>query len=148
MAHIPSELVAAFRGTAARTLSSEEDTALAPILMGILERCEAAWPGVRLAPKAFVAHLGLHTPPSEPLAQALSSLHCEDLYLALASVEGQRAALDGLESAVLVPAGERCAAWRTRTPSWTRCSSSLACGSWWRRAAELRASRSTRAGGR
>ncbi|RUO90923.1 hypothetical protein D7Y11_22725 [Corallococcus sp. AB018] len=105
MAHIPSELVAAFRGTAARTLSSEEDTALAPILMGILERCEAAWPGVRLAPKAFVAHLGLHTPPSEPLAQALSALHCEDLYLALASVEGQRAALDVLESAVLVPAG-------------------------------------------
>ncbi|RKH66524.1 sigma-70 family RNA polymerase sigma factor [Corallococcus sp. AB049A] len=104
MANIPSELVAAFRG-AARPLSSEQEAGLLPVLTSILERCEAAWPGVRLEPGAFVAHLALHTPSGEPPAQAVSSLQAEDLYLALAAVEGQRAAMDALESAVLVPAG-------------------------------------------
>ncbi|GMU00024.1 hypothetical protein KH5H1_41430 [Corallococcus caeni] len=104
MAHLPSELVAAFRG-AARPLTSEEDAGLVPVLSAILERCEAAWPGGWLPPNTFAAHLGLHTPPGEPPTQALASLHCEDLYLALAAVEGQRAALDALEATVLVPAG-------------------------------------------
>ncbi|RKH66666.1 hypothetical protein D7W81_15085 [Corallococcus aberystwythensis] len=49
--------------------------------------------------------MGRHAPAGEPPAQALSALHCEDLYLALAAVEGQRAALDALESTVLTPAG-------------------------------------------
>ncbi|GMU09167.1 sigma-70 family RNA polymerase sigma factor [Corallococcus caeni] len=76
-----------------------------PVLSAILERCEAAWPGGWLPPNTFAAHLGLHTPPGEPPTQALAALHCEDLYLALAAVEGQRAALDALEATVLVPAG-------------------------------------------
>ncbi|MBN9686859.1 MULTISPECIES: sigma factor-like helix-turn-helix DNA-binding protein [unclassified Corallococcus] len=75
------------------------------MLASILERCAAAWPGLQLEPGPFVAHLGRHTASGEPLAQALSALHCEDLYLALAALDGQRAALDALESAVLVPAG-------------------------------------------
>ncbi|NOK19028.1 sigma-70 family RNA polymerase sigma factor [Corallococcus carmarthensis] len=104
MANIPSELVAAFRG-AARPLTSEEAAGLLPVLASVLERCETAWPGVRLAPATFAAHLGQHTPAGEPPAQALAALHCEDLYLALAAVEGQRAALDALESTVLLPAG-------------------------------------------
>ncbi|WP_375757818.1 hypothetical protein [Corallococcus exercitus] len=104
MTNIPSEWVAAFRG-AARPLTSEEGAGLLTALTAILERCEGAWPGVRLEPGTFVAHLGLHTPAGEPPAQALAAMHCEDLYLALAALEGQRAALDALESSVLVPAG-------------------------------------------
>ncbi|RKG78589.1 hypothetical protein D7W79_12610 [Corallococcus exercitus] len=104
MTNIPSELVAAFRG-AARPLTSEEEAGLLPLLPLLVERCEGAWPGVRLEPGTFLAHLGLHTPAGEPPAQALATMHCEDLYLALAALEGQRAALDALESSVLVPAG-------------------------------------------
>ncbi|NOK36822.1 hypothetical protein HMI49_26805 [Corallococcus exercitus] len=104
MTNIPSELVAAFRG-AARPLTSEEEAGLLPLLPLLVERCEGAWPGVMLEPGTFLAHLGLHTPAGEPPAQALAAMHCEDLYLALAALEGQRAALDALESSVLVPAG-------------------------------------------
>lgn len=104
MANNSSELVAAFRGTA-RLLTSEEEAGLPALLTSTLARCEAAWPDIRLEPGTFVAHLGRHLPEGEPLAQALTALHVEDLYLALATLEGQRAALDALESAVLAPVG-------------------------------------------
>ncbi|RKI08780.1 hypothetical protein D7Y13_15350 [Corallococcus praedator] len=105
MSNLTSELVAAFRGGCARTLSPDEEVGLAPVLTELVARCEQAWSGPWLKPGDFAAHLGLHTPAGEPLGDALAALCCEDLYLALAAVEGHRAALEALEATALVPAG-------------------------------------------
>ncbi|RKH13444.1 sigma-70 family RNA polymerase sigma factor [Corallococcus sp. CA053C] len=105
MANVPSELVAAFRGGAARPFSSDEEAGLAPVLAEVLARCEQAWPGAWLPSGDFAAHLGRHTPADAPPAQSLATLCCEDLYLALAAVEGHRAALEALDATALVPAG-------------------------------------------
>ncbi|MCY1031238.1 hypothetical protein OV207_07200 [Corallococcus sp. BB11-1] len=100
-----SELVAAFLVGGARALSPDEEVGLASVLTEVIARCEQAWSGAWLKPGDFAAHLGLHTSKEEPPAKALASLCCEDLYLALAAVEGHRAALGALEATALVPAG-------------------------------------------
>ncbi|RKG91463.1 hypothetical protein [Corallococcus terminator] len=105
MSNLSSELVAAFRGGATQRFTSDEEAGLAPMLRDIVARCEQAWSGAWLTPGDFAAHLGLHTPVGEPLGEALAALCCEDLYLALAAVEGHRAALEALDSTALVPAG-------------------------------------------
>ncbi|MCY1045950.1 RNA polymerase subunit sigma-70 [Corallococcus sp. bb12-1] len=105
MSNLSSELVAAFRGGATQRFTSDEEAGLAPVLMDIVARCEQAWPVAWLKPTDFAAHLGLHTPGGRPPAESLAALCCEDLYLALAAVEGHRAALEALDATALVPAG-------------------------------------------
>jgi RNA polymerase sigma-70 factor, ECF subfamily len=100
-----SELVVAFLRGSPRPLSSDERAELSAVLPGLLTRCERAWPEAWLGPPVFAAHLGRHLPDGESPVRALEASPCEDLYLALAAVEGHGAAQDALESRVLVPAG-------------------------------------------
>ncbi|MBW2731616.1 MAG: sigma-70 family RNA polymerase sigma factor [Deltaproteobacteria bacterium] len=75
-------------------------TSLEEHLKAALAKAEAAWKGVELAPEAFVVHLATHlcrsSPTEESLEQRVSRLarlHSDDLYLACACGQGDKAAL-------------------------------------------------------
>lgn len=98
-----SELVQAFVAGAARPCPPGEEETLGALLAEVLERCQQAWPEVRVMPEAFVTHLGKCLPPGEALAPGLRALLCEELYLAAGALHEDRSALAALERTVLAP---------------------------------------------
>jgi RNA polymerase sigma-70 factor (ECF subfamily) len=66
---------------------------LEPRLRAILDEGAAEWPGVRLAPADFAAHLARHAPGTAELA----ALRAGDLYLACACARGEPHAIAAFE---------------------------------------------------
>ncbi len=97
------EPVQAFLEGAARACAPDEADALARLLEDALARAEKAWPGVRLGAEDFARQLGTRAGTDRALADGLRALCVEDLYLAGACLAGDRAAMDALQRAVLVP---------------------------------------------
>jgi RNA polymerase sigma-70 factor (ECF subfamily) len=67
----------------------------------VVARGEQRWPGVKVAPKAFAAHVRAVLPSGAPLAASLEALHAEDLYLACACATGDDRALQAFEAEFL-----------------------------------------------
>jgi RNA polymerase sigma-70 factor (ECF subfamily) len=81
-------------GGGAEDLARLEADLTAFILAG-----KQAWPGVRVADEKLVRHLAQRA--GEGSATALADLHAGDLYLAVACLEGDRAALSAFEKEFL-----------------------------------------------
>lgn len=77
---------------------------LAPTLQGHVERAQKRWPGVEVPGEDYAAHLARCAPESDDPADALASMHTEDLYLALACARGDELAIATLESNVMIHA--------------------------------------------
>jgi len=96
----PSELCNAFLGAlpapaAARFVDRD---ALAATLHGVVGAAREAWPGIVVAPVAFVAHLaGRLGPDAAP--DVLTTVRASDVYLALACAGGDDAAIAAFEAA-------------------------------------------------
>ncbi|NVJ25035.1 sigma-70 family RNA polymerase sigma factor [Myxococcus sp. AM011] len=97
------ELVLSFLAGASRPCGPDESQVLAGRLGEALDRSHEAWPGVVLSGDTFARHLGERVPPELPLTEGLRALKVEDLYLARACLDGDRAALEALQRAVLLP---------------------------------------------
>ncbi|WP_163997534.1 RNA polymerase subunit sigma-70 [Pyxidicoccus caerfyrddinensis] len=97
------EPLRSFLEGAARPAAPDEADALARQLVDALARAREAWPGVEVAAEDFARHLGERVAREASLADGLRALAVEDLYLARACLAGDRAAMDGLQRAVLVP---------------------------------------------
>lgn len=98
----PASLAALLRTHAPpeRSAALEGMEGLEELLREQLARGHAAWPSVPLSPETFVRHLARHLP--EPLTlEMLRRLHGADLYLACASVAGERQALLAFEQHIL-----------------------------------------------
>jgi RNA polymerase sigma-70 factor (ECF subfamily) len=67
----------------------------------VIGRGERRWPGVKVAPAAFAAHVRAVLPPGAPLAASLEALHAEDLYLACACATGDERGLQAFEAEFL-----------------------------------------------
>jgi RNA polymerase sigma-70 factor (ECF subfamily) len=71
--------------------------ALARALAGLVDRGSRAWPRYPVDPAELVRHAAERLPPSteaDKVAQAIESLHAEDLHLAVACVRGAAPALE------------------------------------------------------
>lgn len=97
------EPLRSFLEGAARPGAPDEADVLAGLLGDALARAREAWPGVEVSAEDFARHLGERVAREAPLADGLRALASEDLYLARACLAGDRAALDSLQRAVLVP---------------------------------------------
>lgn len=104
MPTFPQEFVQTFVAGAARSWPPEQEESLGLLLAELVARCRQAWPELHVAPEEFCRCLGRCLPAGEEPEPGLRALHCEDLYLALAALAGQRAALDALERTALSPA--------------------------------------------
>jgi RNA polymerase sigma-70 factor (ECF subfamily) len=67
-------------------------------LRTLVEAARAVWPELAVAPEDFAAHAAGHLRDDAPLAEALAALRAPDLWLALACVSGQPAALRAFEA--------------------------------------------------
>jgi RNA polymerase sigma-70 factor (ECF subfamily) len=97
------EPLRSFLEGAARPVAPDEADALDRLLVDALARAREAWPGVEVAAEDFARHLGERVAREASLSDGLRALAVEDLYLARACLAGDRAAMDGLQRAVLVP---------------------------------------------
>jgi RNA polymerase sigma-70 factor (ECF subfamily) len=70
-------------------------------LLGLLEVCRAAWPGLGGAEDVFVRHLAENLPQEGDLESGLSKMHGPDLYLASSCAAGDPAALAAFDHGVL-----------------------------------------------
>jgi len=94
------ELAPAFLTAREVDTAAECLPALEALLVRVLDTGRAAWPGVVLEGRRFVAHLARHLPAGHA-PEALERLHLGDLYLARACVEGVPAALAAFEARLL-----------------------------------------------
>lgn len=99
------EPLRSFLEGAARPAPPDEADVLARLLDEARARAREAWPGVEVGAEDFARHLGERVAKDAPLADGLRALAVEDLYLARGCLAGDRAALEGLQRAVLVPVG-------------------------------------------
>jgi RNA polymerase sigma-70 factor (ECF subfamily) len=67
-------------------------------LEAALRAARQAWPDLRLADGAFLAHLAGRLPPGEELERALGALRTDDLFVACACSRGDPAAIAALEA--------------------------------------------------
>ncbi len=66
-------------------------------LSRLVDEGRAAWPGLAVAPRAFVAHVAERLPEDCDAVAALDGLHANDLYLAYGCLQGDPAALAAFE---------------------------------------------------
>ncbi|WP_224245735.1 transcriptional regulator [Hyalangium gracile] len=100
----PSELVQAFVAGAGRSCPTGKEELLGQLLSEAVARSQQAWSEVRIPPEDFARHLGKCLPAGAQLEPGLRAMHCEDLYLALAGLEGDRSALEAIDRTALAPA--------------------------------------------
>lgn len=81
----------ALRDEGGSGLTEAED--VEPLLITIVRRAQARWPGVRVDAADFIAYLARRLPDDAPTRASLEAAHGEDLYLAFACSHGDKAAL-------------------------------------------------------
>jgi RNA polymerase sigma-70 factor (ECF subfamily) len=94
------ELAAAFLAARESEAAAQSLPELEALLVRVLDTARAAWPGVVLEGRRFVAHLARLLPAAHA-PEALERLALGDLYLARACVEGVPAALAAFEARLL-----------------------------------------------
>ncbi len=82
---------------------------LEPALRRCLEAARAAWPGVRVRGSEFAEHVARVAPEAEDVVAELAHLNTSDLFLAVACLHGDVAALRAFEQTIM-PAAKRAVA--------------------------------------
>lgn len=100
-----TSLAAAFAVSSGRATPAEGDRGLEAAIAGIVERARARWPGVAVDPVAFARHLGERAPRDVSAVDALAAIATDELWLALACLGGDPAALRAFEDAFLRDVG-------------------------------------------
>jgi RNA polymerase sigma-70 factor (ECF subfamily) len=86
------------RHPGARTASAPD---LEPRLRALVDASRVAWPGLDVAPDAFVRRLAEHLPDEGDLDACLARMHGPDLYLACGCAAGSPAALEAFDGQIL-----------------------------------------------
>lgn len=82
-----------------------DPSTLAVRLDEVLSRARSRWPGVAAEDSRFVGHLARRLPRDQPVADSLSTLATDDLYLASACLEHDPVALRLFDDELLLPVG-------------------------------------------
>jgi RNA polymerase sigma-70 factor (ECF subfamily) len=96
-------LARAFRDEGGRELTDPED--LEPLLLDVLRRARARWPGLQVDDADFIVYLARRLPDDAPARASLEATHSDDLYLAFACGRGDNAALRAFDRAFLGEVG-------------------------------------------
>ena len=94
MTEAPRRAVSVFlAAVAGRHPEAPTDSALAPLVDGLLEAGRAAWPGLAVDEDAFLTFVSDRLPKAPTLPEAIARVRAGDLYLACACARGDSAAI-------------------------------------------------------